>query len=140
MFGNDDWWIDLPTLTSLISIPNSNPFRYPHHITLYGICSIEKWLIDIPALTTVSLPDTSFYYKNDVSTNCEKDGMSWWLGNIGELYHFFTDQCRVSECWSVTPVPLNVEVITVGDGKCNGENERIDLSKYVNLKNVSICN
>ena len=45
-----------------------------------------------------------------------------------------------NECWSDTPVPLNVEVITVGDGKCNGENERIDLSKYVNLKNVSIGN
>ena len=33
-----------------------------------------------------------------------------------------------------------MEVITVGDGKCNGENERIDLSKYFNLKNVSIGN
>ena len=33
-----------------------------------------------------------------------------------------------------------MEVITVGDGKCNGENDRIDLSKYVNLKNVSIGN
>ena len=33
-----------------------------------------------------------------------------------------------------------MEVITIGDGKCNGENERIDLSKYVNLKNVSIGN
>ena len=33
-----------------------------------------------------------------------------------------------------------MEVITVGDGQCNGENERIDLSKYVNLKNVSIGN
>ena len=44
----------------------------------------------------------------------------------------------MSECWSVTPVPLNVEVITIGDNKCNGENERIDLSKYFNLKNVSI--
>ena len=31
-----------------------------------------------------------------------------------------------------------MEVITVGDNQCNGENERIDLSKYVNLKNVSI--
>ena len=45
-----------------------------------------------------------------------------------------------NECWSVTPVPLNVEVITVGDGMCNGGNERIDLSKYFNLKNVSIGN
>ena len=45
-----------------------------------------------------------------------------------------------NECWSVTPVPLNVEVITVGNKKCNGTNERIDLSKYVNLKNVSIGN
>ena len=33
-----------------------------------------------------------------------------------------------------------MEVITVGSNKCNGENERIDLSKYVNLKNVSIGN
>ena len=33
-----------------------------------------------------------------------------------------------------------MEVITVGDGKCNEENERIDLSKYFNLKNVSIGN
>ena len=33
-----------------------------------------------------------------------------------------------------------MEVITVGNNKCNGENERIDLSKYVNLKNVSIGN
>ena len=33
-----------------------------------------------------------------------------------------------------------MEVITVGDGMCNGENDRIDLSKYVNLKNVSIGN
>ena len=33
-----------------------------------------------------------------------------------------------------------MEVITVGDGKCNGDNERIDLSKYFNLKNVSIGN
>ncbi|KAK8831399.1 hypothetical protein WA577_000487 [Blastocystis sp. JDR] len=44
------------------------------------------------------------------------------------------------ECWSDTPVPLNVEVIIVGDGMCNGDNNRIDLSKYVNLKNVSIGN
>ena len=33
-----------------------------------------------------------------------------------------------------------MEVITVGDGMCNEVNERIDLSKYVNLKNVSIGN
>ena len=33
-----------------------------------------------------------------------------------------------------------MEVITVGNGMCNEENERIDLSKYVNLKNVSIGN
>ena len=33
-----------------------------------------------------------------------------------------------------------MEVITIGSNKCNGENERIDLSKYVNLKNVSIGN
>ncbi|KAK8812094.1 hypothetical protein WA556_004221, partial [Blastocystis sp. ATCC 50177/Nand II] len=111
---------NLPTLTSLETTYNSWSFRNPRHITLY----------DIPALTTVSLPDTSFYYKNDVSTNC----------NIGELKTFFTDQCKVSDCWSVTPVPLNVEVITVGNNKCNGENDRIDLSKYVNLKNVSIGN
>ena len=51
----------------------------------------------------------------------------------------FPLQC-VTECWSVTPVPLNVEVITVGDNKCNGENDRIDLSKYFNLKNVWIGN
>ena len=49
----------------------------------------------------------------------------------------FPLQC-VKECWGA--VPLNVEVITVGNNKCNGENERIDLSKYVNLKNVSIGN
>ena len=46
----------------------------------------------------------------------------------------------VSECWSDTPVPLNVEAITIGNNKCNGTNDRIDLSKYVNLKNVSIGN
>lgn len=34
----------------------------------------------------------------------------------------------------------NVEVITIGDNKCNGANDRIDLSKYFNLKNVSIGN
>ena len=45
-----------------------------------------------------------------------------------------------NECWSDTPVPLNVEVITVGNNKCNGANDRIDLSKYFNLKNVSIGN
>ena len=45
-----------------------------------------------------------------------------------------------NECWSVTPVPLNVEVIIVGDGMCNKANDRIDLSKYFNLKNVSIGN
>ena len=33
-----------------------------------------------------------------------------------------------------------MEVITIGSNKCNGENERIDLSKYFNLKNVSIGN
>ena len=44
----------------------------------------------------------------------------------------------VKECWG--GVPLNVEVITVGNNTCNGENDRIDLSKYVNLKNVSIGN
>lgn len=33
-----------------------------------------------------------------------------------------------------------MEVITVGDNKCNGKNDRIDLSKYFNLKNVSIGN
>ena len=33
-----------------------------------------------------------------------------------------------------------MEVITIDDNKCNGTNDRIDLSKYVNLKNVSIGN
>ena len=33
-----------------------------------------------------------------------------------------------------------MEVITVGDELCNKANDRIDLSKYVNLKNVSIGN
>ena len=33
-----------------------------------------------------------------------------------------------------------MEVITVGDGMCIEANDRIDLSKYVNLKNVSIGN
>ena len=91
MFGNDDWWIDLPKLTSLTT-SGSYSFRYPHHITLYGSISQGEWLIDIPALTTVTL-HYAFEYKNDVSTNCEKDGMSWWLGNIGELKTFFTKQC-----------------------------------------------
>ena len=139
MFGNDDWWIDLPTLTSLETTYNSWSFRNPRHITLYGICSIEKWLIDIPALTNVTLP-IAFDYKNDVSTNCEKDEMSWWLGNIGELCFSFTDQCTANECWSDTPVPLNVEVITIGNNKCYNANDRIDLSKYFNVKNVSIGN
>ena len=44
----------------------------------------------------------------------------------------------VKECWG--GVPLNVEVITIGNNKCNGADDRIDLSKYVNLKNVSIGN
>ena len=51
----------------------------------------------------------------------------------------FPSHCAL-ECLSDTRVPLNVEVITVGDKLCNGENERIDLSKYFNLKNVSIGN
>ena len=33
-----------------------------------------------------------------------------------------------------------MEVITVGNNKCNGDNDRIDLSKYFNVKNVSIGN
>ena len=33
-----------------------------------------------------------------------------------------------------------MEVITVGNNKCNGANDRIDLSKYFNVKNVSIGN
>ena len=33
-----------------------------------------------------------------------------------------------------------MEVITIGDNKCNIANDRIDLSKYFNLKNVSIGN
>ena len=33
-----------------------------------------------------------------------------------------------------------MEVITVGDNKCNEVNDRIYLSKYANLKNVSIGN
>ena len=33
-----------------------------------------------------------------------------------------------------------MEVITVGTNQCTGANDRIDLSKYVNLKNVSIGN
>ena len=49
----------------------------------------------------------------------------------------FPLQC-VKECWGA--VPLNVEVITVGNNKCNKANERIELSKYFNLKNVSIGN
>ena len=44
------------------------------------------------------------------------------------------------ECWSDSPVLLNTEAITIGDNKCNERNDRIDLSKYFNLKNVSIGN
>ncbi|KAK8817892.1 hypothetical protein WA577_005794, partial [Blastocystis sp. JDR] len=60
---------NLPKLTSLTTPSYSDSFSYPHHITLY----------DIPALTTVDLPN-AFKYKDDVSTNC----------NIGELKTFFT--------------------------------------------------
>ena len=44
------------------------------------------------------------------------------------------------ECWSDSPVLLNTEAITIGDNKCNERNDRIDLSKYFNLKNMSIGN
>ena len=44
------------------------------------------------------------------------------------------------ECWSDSPVLLNTEAITIGDNKCNERNDRIDLSKYFNVKNVSIGN
>ena len=33
-----------------------------------------------------------------------------------------------------------MKVVTIGNNKCNGDNQRIDLSKYFNLKNVSIGN
>ena len=33
---------------------------------------------------------------------------------------------------------MNIEVITIGNNKCNGEDDRLDLSKYVNVKNVAI--
>ena len=51
----------------------------------------------------------------------------------------FPSYCA-SECWSTTPVHLRSEAITVGYNKCNEANDRIDLSKYFNLKNVSIGN
>ena len=47
--------------------------------------------------------------------------------------------CTVTECWG-SGVPLGTDVITIGDNKCNNLNDRIDLSKYFNLKNVSIGN
>ena len=33
---------------------------------------------------------------------------------------------------------MNAEEIIIEDSKCNGEDDRLDLSKYVNLKNVTI--
>ena len=47
--------------------------------------------------------------------------------------------CTVTECWG-SGVPLGTDVITIGDNKCNSLNDRIDLSKYVNVKNVTIGN
>ena len=47
--------------------------------------------------------------------------------------------CTVTECWG-SGVPLGTDVITVDNNKCNNLNDRIDLSKYINLKNVSIGN
>ncbi len=55
------------------------------------------------------------------------------------MAELFPSYCAF-ECWSTTPVLLNVETITVGFDKCNEVNDRIDLSKYFNLKNVSIGN
>ena len=55
------------------------------------------------------------------------------------MAELFPSYCAF-ECWSTTPVLLNVETITVGNNKCNEENDRIDLSKYFNVKNVSIGN
>ena len=55
------------------------------------------------------------------------------------MAELFPSYCAF-ECWSTTPVLLNVETITVGYNKCNEANDRIDLSKYFNLKNVSIGN
>ena len=46
--------------------------------------------------------------------------------------------CTVTECWSTTPILLNVEAITIGNSQCNGANGRIDLTKYFNLKSLSI--
>ena len=55
------------------------------------------------------------------------------------MAELFPSYCAF-ECWSTTPVLLNVETITVGFDKCNEVNDRIDLSKYFNVKNVSIGN
>ena len=53
------------------------------------------------------------------------------------MAELFPSYCAF-ECWSTTPVLLNLEAITIGNNKCNEENDRIDLSKYFNLKSVSI--
>ena len=92
----------------------------------------------MPSLTDVSLDDEwAFEAKTTVTTNCSSPSYLSSLGNIGALVDFFTDKCIVSECWSDS-VPLNAEEIIIEDSKCNGENDRLDLSKYVNLKNVTI--
>ena len=56
------------------------------------------------------------------------------------MVELFQKNCTVKECWSDTAIRLNVEVIDIGDNMCNNEGDQIDLSRYVNLKNVTIGN
>ena len=95
----------------------------------------------MPSLTTVTLNEgIAFKMNSTFHTNCYCSSYLLFLGNIGEMVEFLKENCTVKECWSDAPVRLNVEVIDIGDKMCNKVGDQIELSRYVNVKNVTIGN
>ena len=92
----DVWWLDLPKLTSLTTEGRtSGSFKGPYYVILEGSSWKALWTIDIPNLTTVSLPN-AFQKKDHVTTNCGFRGGDSHIGNIGSLVSFFEDICPSS--------------------------------------------
>ena len=67
------WEIDLPILTTIKALIlghsySDNTFRHPRRTVAESERILLVFLVDIPSLTSVVLPNNAFLYKNDVKT------------------------------------------------------------------------
>ena len=95
-----------------------------------------KWCLDIPIVTSVTLPEIAFNQYTSLSSKSFHFLFNSRIDISDVLsYHF---QPYYIKCWNDVVVSNNITEYVVGNDKCNGGANVMNLNQYTELRIISI--